>query len=251
MEGEMSSEVNILDLPEDCISHILSLTSPGDVCRCATVSTKFRRAAQSDVVWNQFLPSCLEEILSGSVFASKKDLYFQLCGSGILIDGGNNKDPFSQMILSLPNYKPVTSRFSEKPRINDVHELSIQAKIKMRFLSPNTRYVDYFIYVPRFNGIEYPPFSVSVRSRVVGEELTITNYARLEDDFLTRPEYNGYHPRKRDDGWTEVEIGEFFTGDLDHDRDCEVETCLWETGEYVTVACGLVVQGIELRPTED
>ncbi|PON63760.1 F-box domain containing protein [Parasponia andersonii] len=97
MEGEMSSEVNILDLPEDCISHILSLTSPGDVCRCATVSTKFRRAAQSDVVWNQFLPSCLEEILSGSAFASKKDLYFQLCGSGILIDGGNNKVVFYEI----------------------------------------------------------------------------------------------------------------------------------------------------------
>ena len=107
MEG--ISEVNILALPNDCISHILSLTSPGDLCRCALVSTEFCSAAQSDVVWNQFLPSCLEEILSGSVFDSKKDLYFQLRGAGILVDGDNSKvrsfslDPLKEISIYYRN----------------------------------------------------------------------------------------------------------------------------------------------------
>ena len=137
-------------------------------------------------------------------------------------------------------------RFSDMPHIDDIDQLFIQAKIKLRFLSPNTRYVAYFIYVPRFKGIVYPPFKVSIR--VVGEEIR-TKYVFLEDDFIPRPEYEGYHPKKRDDGWTEVEMGEFFTGHLDHhDHDREVEISLWDIGEYDAVVCGLVVQGIELRP---
>lgn len=78
-------------LPEECVSHVLSLTSPRDACRSAAVSVAFRRAAGSDIVWSRFLPSDYGGILSRAVdpvaYASLKELYFVFCGS-ILIDGG-------------------------------------------------------------------------------------------------------------------------------------------------------------------
>ena len=79
-------------VPEDCVSRVLSLTTPRDSCRSAAVSAAFRRAADSDDVWSQFLPSDYHEILSRAVdpppvFSSLKELYFLLCDS-ILIDDG-------------------------------------------------------------------------------------------------------------------------------------------------------------------
>ncbi|GMN62503.1 hypothetical protein TIFTF001_031588 [Ficus carica] len=252
-EQENSLELNISTLPEKCISHILSLTSPRDA-----VSSMFCSAAQSDVVWEKFLPPCWEYIVSRSVspleFASKKDLYFQLCYSPILVDGTKNKsyvldknsgkicrmlgpgdlsiswdeyslrvnqDALGLMLTPLPTYKPVTSRFSEMTHINDISQLLIQARVKRRLLSPNTNYVAHIVYAPRFNNIEFPP--------------------------LQRNE--GFHSRDRDDGWTDMEMGEFFTGD-DHDDDDVVEISLWEVrGAYIRMLRnGLIVQGVELRP---
>ncbi|VVA93931.1 unnamed protein product [Arabis nemorensis] len=48
-------------LPQDCIVEILPLTSPCDVCRSSAVSMIFKSAADSDDVWNQFLPSDLPD----------------------------------------------------------------------------------------------------------------------------------------------------------------------------------------------
>lgn len=79
-------------LPGGCFSYILSLTSPRDACTCSAVSSFFRSAAQADAVWERFLPSDYLEILArsdGTVeFSSKKELYFRLCTTPILIDGG-------------------------------------------------------------------------------------------------------------------------------------------------------------------
>lgn len=105
MEKQGNLELNISNLPEKCISHILSLTSPRDACRCTAVSTKFCSAAESDVVWEKFLPPCWEYIVSRSVsplvFASKKELYFRLCHSPVLVDGTKNK------VLSLGLYSLI------------------------------------------------------------------------------------------------------------------------------------------------
>jgi len=85
--------MDISELPECCIAHVLSLTSPRDSCRAALVSAAFRSAAESDTVWARFLPPDHRQILSMAVhpppaFSSKKELYFRLCDS-ILIDGGD------------------------------------------------------------------------------------------------------------------------------------------------------------------
>jgi hypothetical protein len=82
-------EFNIL--PEGCVSTILSFTSPQDACKSSLVSTIFQAAADSDVVWERFLPTDYQDIVSRSMvpfkFSSKKELFLLLCSS-LLVDGG-------------------------------------------------------------------------------------------------------------------------------------------------------------------
>lgn len=81
-------------LPEDCISRIISFTSPRDACRSAVVSPLFKLAADSDDVWNRFLPSDYLQIISSAsesssstlTSLSKKNLYFYLCNNPIFIN---------------------------------------------------------------------------------------------------------------------------------------------------------------------
>ncbi|KAK6139396.1 hypothetical protein DH2020_026860 [Rehmannia glutinosa] len=53
----------------------------------------FRDAADSDLAWENFLPSDYREIISRSVspveFSSKKELFRKLSSTPLLIDGGN------------------------------------------------------------------------------------------------------------------------------------------------------------------
>ncbi|KAM7466113.1 hypothetical protein LguiB_013675 [Lonicera macranthoides] len=100
MEMELEA-ANILKLPEGCISEILSLTSPRDASSSSAISSVFKSAADSDAVWHRFLPSDYLEILARSdsllVYSTKKQLYFLLCDSLVLLDGGklSSVRPFS------------------------------------------------------------------------------------------------------------------------------------------------------------
>ncbi|XVE89610.1 hypothetical protein DITRI_Ditri20bG0009600 [Diplodiscus trichospermus] len=83
----------VLDLlPDDCFAHILSLTSPVDACQISIVSSTIWISANSDNVWENFLPSDYQDILSRLlhplVYSSKEELFFRLCNPH-LIDGGN------------------------------------------------------------------------------------------------------------------------------------------------------------------
>ncbi|KAK4374182.1 hypothetical protein RND71_004859 [Anisodus tanguticus] len=66
--------------------------SPKDVGRSSAVSQTFMFAAESDIVWEKVLPSDYEDIISRSdsflASPSKKQLYFSLSNSPILLDGG-------------------------------------------------------------------------------------------------------------------------------------------------------------------
>lgn len=78
-------------LPHDCLSLILSLTSPKDVCCVSLLSSSLKSVAESDNAWHRFLPSDYEAILSTMVshfiFSSKKELFIKLCDP-CLIHGG-------------------------------------------------------------------------------------------------------------------------------------------------------------------
>lgn len=84
------------ELPEGCLANALSLTSPKDACRLSLVASTFRSAAESDAVWERFLPPDYGDIISRSIdgpdslaVGSKKELYLHLCDHPILIDGGS------------------------------------------------------------------------------------------------------------------------------------------------------------------
>lgn len=102
----MAGTLGLNMLPEDCVSTIISLTSPADACNTFSVSSMFRSAAESDVVWERFLPSDYMEIVAKSVFplkfSSKKELFFQLCNT-ILIDGGKKVGNYFLHIIGVNN----------------------------------------------------------------------------------------------------------------------------------------------------
>ncbi|KAJ4779544.1 F-box family protein [Rhynchospora pubera] len=79
-------------LPEDCFAHVISFTSPRHACILSLLSSSFRSAADSDAIWERFLPSDYASLLSRAVqpveYASKKELYLRLCDHPLQIDGG-------------------------------------------------------------------------------------------------------------------------------------------------------------------
>ena len=104
----MEEEKSMIEaLPEECIAKILSHTTPVDSCRLSLVSKGFCSAAESDIVWDHFLPSDLISIISDSQSASslfttshsKKSLYLTLSDHPIIIDNGK-KVSFSQTTKS-------------------------------------------------------------------------------------------------------------------------------------------------------
>ncbi|GAY50350.1 hypothetical protein CUMW_125880 [Citrus unshiu] len=90
------SEMDITNvLPVERISHMISLTAPRDACRLAVVSPVFKSAADSDLVWEKFLPSDHKLIIPNSVSSSslvtslsKKVLIFHLYHHPIFINNG-------------------------------------------------------------------------------------------------------------------------------------------------------------------
>ncbi|KAJ7973590.1 F-box family protein [Quillaja saponaria] len=90
----MASMFDFMVLPEGCIANILSFTTPRDACRLSLVSKIFRSAAESDAMWERFLPSDYHSIISRSSpslldsYSSKKDLFFRLCDNPIILDDG-------------------------------------------------------------------------------------------------------------------------------------------------------------------
>ncbi|XP_057809662.1 F-box protein PP2-B11-like [Salvia miltiorrhiza] len=158
-------------LPDESLSEILRRTSPADASRFAVISKGFKSAADSDTVWDRFLPADLPEIVSGSastvVYANKKELYFSLCHSPILIDAGKlsfslekksgkkcymvgarelgiiwcGDTPWYWDLIPHPD-----SRFSEVAVLKSVWWLEIRGTIDTRMLSSNTIYGAYLVF---------------------------------------------------------------------------------------------------------
>ncbi|GMI79355.1 phloem protein 2-B15 [Hibiscus trionum] len=276
-------EVFELDmLPESCVSVILSLTSPSDACKSSLVSTTFRSAADSDTVWRKFLPSDYREIECDKSFqfCSKKELYFHLCNPLLIADGKMSlklerssgrisyilsareisitwsNDPMCWVWKSIPE-----SRFSEVAELITTSRLEISGRIRTRKLSPNTQYGAYLILktTERSYGLDSIPSETSVE---IGS-LTFKNtaYIRCQDTKKQQLETLFYSNRKqmmksraikgddrvmskREDGWMEIELGEFFNGGT---GDEEVKMSLMETKGH-QLKGGVVIEGIEIRP---
>ncbi|XP_019054130.1 PREDICTED: F-box protein PP2-B10-like isoform X2 [Nelumbo nucifera] len=180
-EMEKGITVNFSVLPEGCISNIISLTSPRDACRLSAVSSVFRSAVDSDSVWERFLPSDYQEILSRSVspiaFSSKKDLYFYLTDHPIIIDGGNKSFALEKSSGSkcyMIAAKELSIVWGDTPRywrfpvvaeLLNVCWLEVHGKMDTRMLSPRTTYAAYIVlkFEEVRRGLDVNPAEVSVR----------------------------------------------------------------------------------------
>ncbi|KAJ1696872.1 hypothetical protein LUZ63_005384 [Rhynchospora breviuscula] len=238
-----NNSCEISRLPEDCLSRIISLTSPRDACRCSAVSSSFKSAAAADMVWSHFLPADLDNILSNTLdrpfFPSKRDLYFHLSNHGILVDDGKMSfsmdRPTAAKIYMLsaravliawgdnPQYWQRVphpgSRFSEVAQLILVWWLDIGTTFSCRHLSPKTRYAAYFIFKLEAdsNGFDIP-IDASIVYEKQEEQLKICLQPR---NATTRQNVDDLirYPKVRDDQWSEVEIGEFFyDGEDEHVR---------------------------------
>lgn len=134
-------------------------------------------------------------------------------------------------------------RFNECTKLNWVCWLDICGKIDSRILTPNTEYAAYLVFklTDGMRGVICPlqttiitlagdivsQHSVSIWDRPTEE---MTNDVRLQ--------------RERADGWSEVELGEFDSGDGIYG---EVGMSFRQTSNYYSKS-GLIVQGIEVRP---
>ncbi|KAK6915639.1 Phloem protein 2-like [Dillenia turbinata] len=274
-------------LPEECVAQILSLTSPKEACRATVLSSNFRSAADSDLVWERFLPSDYRNILSRGIsddgdplqFSSKKHLFRRLCRP-VFIDGGNKifwlekstgkiSYILSAQELSItwgndPMYwiwkSRTDSRFSKVAELRTMCWLEIIGKIRTGMLSPNTNYGAYLIIKISNNafGLDLLPSETSVQvgssvtrgtvllghNSVVKQQLESIFYSNRAEILSSRVRReNEKELCKREDGWMEIELGEFSSGEDDE----EVKMCLKEVKGY-QLKGGLIVEGIELRP---
>ncbi|KAK9136806.1 hypothetical protein Sjap_007400 [Stephania japonica] len=267
----LARTIDFLDLPSDCFTRIF-MSIPRDACVSSTVSSAFRSFADSDEVWERFLPSDYEEMLARCVspvqFSSKKELYFRLCDS-VLIDGGNKVFSLERWsgkksyVVGARDLSIVWgddrrywkweahhgSRFSEVAKLQYVWWLDIHGKIDARLLSPRTNYVAYLIvsYIDQdmsWWGLDVSPAEVSVE---VGNHVS-NNTARLCPENVGRlfEDCSVVNvPRERDDGWMEIELGEFYNSG---GKEGEVVKMNMKQVDCRYSKEGLVIEGIEIRP---
>ncbi|CAN0875533.1 F-box protein PP2-B10 [Linum grandiflorum] len=236
-------------LPGECLAHIISLTSPADAGRSSSVSRSFQSVADSDQVWKRFLPSDYEDVLADLAawpelsLLSKKKLYLHICDNPVLINDGTMSFALEKqsgkkcyMIgargLAIiwgdnPNYwtwRPLPfSRFEEVAELEHVWWFDIKGRIQTTMLSPTTNYGAYFVFkFTTWRG--YDPYG-----------------------FRARPVELGVNVEKeREDGWFEIEMGDFFNHQT-ADGDATLLCTVMETDCNV-IKASLLVNGIELRP---
>ncbi|XP_060168023.1 putative F-box protein PP2-B12 [Lycium barbarum] len=178
----------LLMLPEDCTVKIFAFTSPLDVCHLSLVSKSVQSIADSDSVWEKFLPSDYQSIIDASLnpianFPSKKDLFVYLCHNPLLIDGARKIFSLDKWTGKkcyflgardlnitwgdIPKHWKWTSlpesRFREVAELISVWLLEIRGTIRAGVLSPQTFYTSYLVYkLEDEYGFHHKPSEVSV-----------------------------------------------------------------------------------------
>ncbi|CAJ1960763.1 unnamed protein product [Sphenostylis stenocarpa] len=252
-------------LPYDCFAHILSFTSPQDACRSSLVSSIVQSMADSDTVWEKFLPFNYQEIVSRLVSpslpcSSNKELFLLLCNPRPIDDGnkmlwiekrsGKICYLLSARELSIAwgdsplywSWKPIQgSRFEEAAELRTICWLEIKGSINSGMLSPKTLYGAYLKVktADRAYGLDLLPSEVSVEIGKHKSQGTVCIHLRRKRNM------NGYfHRRVEDDEWWDIELGNFHT----HSNE-EVRMSLREV-KGVHLKGGLILDGIEIRPKQ-
>ncbi|OAP15909.1 hypothetical protein AXX17_AT1G50940 [Arabidopsis thaliana] len=158
------------------------------------------------------------------------------------------------------------SRFSESAELITTDRLEINGKILSGVLSPNTKYGAYLIMkvTKGAYGLDLVPAETSVKSKT-GQNNKNTTYLCCLDEKKQQMKRLFYgnreermamtveavggdgkrrEPKARDDGWLEIELGEFETREGEDDV---VNMTLMEVKGY-QLKGGILIDGIEVRP---
>ncbi|XP_074333078.1 F-box protein PP2-B10-like [Apium graveolens] len=149
---------------EKFTQQILSRTTPEDVVRMSVVSKSFLACANSDVVWDTFIPPhhtkrLLERFRNYSLDSSR-EVYFFLCTYadedrrnpvlGVFLDKWSGK-----MCVNITHEKLAITQLetdywkksiSWYPVLCHVHWFEVHGKIPTSRLSPETAYEAYFVF---------------------------------------------------------------------------------------------------------
>jgi hypothetical protein len=278
-------ETQLGDLPEACLAYAIALTSPRDACRFAAVSPAFRAAADSDHVWHRFIPATDDHLVrllhqqapqAQQPKAQKKEAYLALCDAGgVPVDGrrawldkasGAVCYALSARRLALPwddgEYSwswaaHPSSGFGEVAELVDCTCMDIHGALPSAApLTPATAYAAYLVYgmAQGYRGLSYPDQETAVS--VGGRVLERRRVCLLPDDAETR-KFRGDAsaivgggeavdgPRRRGDGWWEMEMGQLCAASLAASGE-EVVASFEVLGWYAKR--GLLVEAIEFRP---
>lgn len=154
-------------------------------------------------------------------------------------------------------------RFTEVVELIEICWLDIIGKIDCKALSPKTKYGAYIVYklTETACGLGCPLGKIQQQASVtIGRHVSKSNVClqtfheqhvgkrfrkwRVPYETMEFSTGGAVTPKDRNDGWKEVEIGEFYTG---NGEDGEVEMRLREV-DGLRWKSGLIVQGIEIRP---
>ncbi|KAM0846806.1 hypothetical protein ACQ4PT_055428 [Festuca glaucescens] len=192
-----------------------------------------------------------------------------LSARALHISWGDNPNYWAWINLGCDEIKTNKS-FKEAAKLRGVWWLEIRGKIHSMLLSQNSVYAAYMVFKladDGFSQLDFPfqEASVSVGGGESTRRICLQGYMKAGDDGVPRKHlsvsstrhYTLLHPRrgavpltddivlprKRADGWMEVELGEFYNEEGD---DGEVSSSLMETKGGVWKD-GLVLWGIEIR----
>ncbi|CAN0877073.1 F-box protein PP2-B10 [Linum grandiflorum] len=255
------------DLPEGCVVKILSFVTPVDTCRSSSVSSFFRSAASSDALWETFLPSDYNSLLSNFAaaalppFSSKKEL-FRILSSPIIYDDGkksfwldkmtgNKSYMLSARDLSIESadnphnwdwIKHDRSRFPEVAELKSVPALDIRAEITTPMMCPEVTYAAYLIY--KFHGNAFN--CIMVETSVAVPETSTICLTPDAAPWHTHQNSTGLlktrRPQIRKDGWREIELGKYWN------KGGGSELVSIQVKRDQETRGNLIIYGIELRP---
>ncbi|KAK1383952.1 Phloem protein 2-6 [Heracleum sosnowskyi] len=272
-----ASQLNNIDyfdlLPQGCIVDMVSCTTPVDACRLALVDSSLRLIADSDAVWERFLPPDYQQVSRAMTQrghnrdllsnCAKKELYQYLCDHPLLIDSGamsicldkwTGKWCFMIAARELgiagsddeENWRwtpDSKSRFSETIVLINSPWFDIHGKIDTWLLSPDMTYTTYLVYKTTFTISGFQDQSVRISVGIIGEEC-INRTVCLDPKSRVRHRNVTVPPRTRKDGWLEVELAEYYNKEGE-DRELGISL---KGPTYAKRHSGLIIQGLEIRP---
>ncbi|KAL6857017.1 hypothetical protein ACP4OV_018399 [Aristida adscensionis] len=270
-EKDRATGTRVGDLPEECLALAIALTTPRDACRAAAVSPAFRAAADSDAVWRRFLPDDL--LAPGADGGGRKRAYLRLCDAGNaahVVGGGGWRVwverasggrcyvlparavslPWDDGELSWRWTPHPRSRFGEVAELVSCTSLDIYARLPpaaAAALPPATPYAAFLVYATAeaHRGLSLPDqeTAVAVAGRVVARHaVCLRPDAAAAARGIGGGEGPARRPRRREDGWWEMEMGRLCLAGGEEEVTASFEVLGWYPKR------GLLVDAVEFRP---